>query len=70
MILGVGVNGHIAFNEPDSSLNSKTRIIELENKKKALTIGVSTIISSKKIILLASGKSKATGYACAGPYRS
>ena len=61
MILGVGVNGHIAFNEPGSEINSKTRLVELKHKavrKKALTIGVSTILSAKKVILLASGKKK------------
>jgi len=66
-ILGIGVNGHIGFNEPGSNLNSKTRLVDLapetlkENKylKKALTMGISTIIKSKKIILLASGKKKA-----------
>jgi len=62
MILGVGVNGHIAFNEPGSEIDSKTRLIELKHKavrKKSLTIGISTILSAKKIILLASGKKKA-----------
>jgi glucosamine-6-phosphate deaminase len=61
MILGVGVNGHIAFNEPGSEIDSKTRLVELKHKevrKKALTIGISTILSAKKIILLASGKKK------------
>ncbi|MFH1365741.1 MAG: glucosamine-6-phosphate deaminase [archaeon] len=66
-ILGIGANGHIGFNEPGSDFNSKTRLIDLspetlkENKslKKALTMGISTIIKSKKIILLASGKKKA-----------
>jgi glucosamine-6-phosphate deaminase len=66
-ILGIGINGHIGFNEPGSSFNSKTRLIDLapetlkENKylKKALTMGISTIVKSKKIILLASGKKKA-----------
>jgi glucosamine-6-phosphate deaminase len=72
MILGVGKNGHIAFNEPGSSKNSITRIIKLSKETiranspvfhkipdHALTIGIKTILSSKKIILLASGKSKA-----------
>jgi len=66
-ILGIGTNGHIGFNEPGSNFNSKTRLVDLapetlkENKylKKALTIGISTIIKSKKIILLAFGKKKA-----------
>jgi len=66
LILGVGVNGHIAFNEPRSSVKSKTRFVKLSvdtlkrNKilKNALTIGISTILSAKKIILLASGNNK------------
>ncbi|MBM3234061.1 glucosamine-6-phosphate deaminase [Candidatus Pacearchaeota archaeon] len=74
-ILGVGVNGHIAFNEPGSKFNSKTRLVRLsqetikansrffKNKKsmpkKALTMGISTIKKAKKIILLASGEKKA-----------
>lgn len=66
-ILGIGVNGHIGFNEPGSDFNSKTRLVDLaletlkENKctKKALTMGISTILKSKKIVLLASGNKKA-----------
>ena len=71
-ILGVGTNGHIAFNEPGSEPDSKTRLVKLSkqtiknNSKifskiptRALTIGIKTILSSKKIILLASGKKKA-----------
>ena len=71
MILGVGVNSHIAFNEPGSNLNSKTRLIKLsrrtiksnfKNKKnhpaKALTIGIKNILAAKKVLLLASGKEK------------
>lgn len=72
MILGVGVNGHIAFNEPDSLKDSKTRLVELtpetkkinKTKNKALTIGISTILSAKKIILLASGRKKAKAIKC------
>ncbi len=73
-ILGVGVNGHIAFDEPSSKSNSKTRLVNLTEStmktnfgtrnekdipKKALTMGIKTIMKSKKIILLASGKEKA-----------
>jgi len=66
-ILGLGMNGHIGFNEPGSSFNSKTRLVNLDKEtikekkvsKKALTVGISTIMKSKKIILLASGKNKA-----------
>jgi len=61
-ILGVGANGHIGFNEPGSLKQSKTRIVELKHKairKQALTIGISTIMKAKKLILLASGRKKA-----------
>lgn len=59
-ILGIGENGHIAFNEPGSDYNSKTRLVQLTHLKgKGLTIGISTILKSKKIILLASGNKKA-----------
>ncbi|MFA5060951.1 MAG: glucosamine-6-phosphate deaminase [Candidatus Pacearchaeota archaeon] len=71
-ILGVGKNGHIAFNEPSSKFNSKTRLVKLTNEtikrnssffkkapNKAITLGIKTILSSKKIVLLASGKEKA-----------
>lgn len=67
VILGTGINGHIAFNEPHSNIFSKTRLVKISkttkkiNKTKfnyALTIGISTILKSKKIIILASGKEK------------
>jgi len=66
-ILGLGSNGHIGFNEPGSELNSKTRLVNLSKEtvkikkvtKRALTVGISTIMKSKKILLLASGKKKA-----------
>lgn len=73
-ILGIGRNGHIGFNEPGMHLNTKTHITALtadtieanarffESSSKvpthALTMGISTIMSSKKIILLATGRSK------------
>jgi glucosamine-6-phosphate deaminase len=66
VILGVGVNGHIAFNEPGSLKNSRTRFVELTsgtkkiNKvdKNALTMGIATIMKARNILLLASGKKK------------
>ncbi len=84
-ILGVGINGHIGFNEPGSSFNSRTRVVHLSQKtikrnsrffknknqvpKKALTLGIKTILSSKKILLLASDKDKkeAIRYLIKGP---
>lgn len=74
-ILGIGGNGHIAFNEPGSSLGSRTRVKTLDEKtradnarffdektqvpKYAITMGVGTIMDSKEILLLANGKKKA-----------
>jgi glucosamine-6-phosphate deaminase len=74
-ILGIGANGHIAFNEPGSSLGSRTRIKTLTEKtrqdnarffknmdevpKYALTMGVGTIMDAKELLLLANGKGKA-----------
>lgn len=57
-ILGIGANGHIAFNEPGSSFKSKTRLVNFAGQK-ALTMGIAEIMGAKKIILLASGIKKA-----------
>jgi glucosamine-6-phosphate deaminase len=75
MYLGIGHNGHIGFNEPDEFFEPYTHIVKLTedtieaNKrffdniesvpKTAITMGIKTIMSAKKIILLASGESKA-----------
>lgn len=74
-ILGIGVNGHIGFNEPGSGIYTKTRLITLDNSTRianayefgnmsqvprmAITMGISTILRSKKIILMAWGQTKA-----------
>lgn len=74
-ILGIGVNGHIGFNEPDSKFEPKTHLVKLKQKTiesnsrlfnsidevptKAVSMGMKTIMQSKKIVLLASGKVKA-----------
>jgi len=74
-VLGIGANGHIAFNEPGSSLGSRTRIKTLTGTtridnarffakaddvpKYAITMGVGTIMESREILLLASGAAKA-----------
>jgi glucosamine-6-phosphate deaminase len=73
-ILGIGSNGHIGFNEPGTSFHSKTHIVELtrstrtanarffnsleEVPTQAITMGISTIMKSKEILLLISGESK------------
>jgi glucosamine-6-phosphate deaminase len=74
-ILGIGGDGHIAFNEPGSSLGSRTRLKTLtkqtiednarffkhedEVPRFAITMGVGTIMEAKEIILLANGAKKA-----------
>lgn len=74
-ILGVGINGHIGFNEPGSGLYSRTRMVTLatttrlanayefanisEVPRLAVTMGINTIMKAKKIILLAWGSAKA-----------
>ena len=78
-ILGIGRNGHVGFNEPTSSLGSRTRLKVLsketiEDNRKffaadeeipqcAITMGIGTILEAKRILLLASGPSKATAVA-------
>lgn len=87
-ILGIGRNGHIGFNEPTSSLASRTRLkalsretiedsrhlfaSESEMPKCAITMGIGTILDSRRILLLASGRSKAAAVAKAieGPITS
>jgi glucosamine-6-phosphate deaminase len=87
-LLGIGRNGHIGFNEPASSLGSRTRLKvlsaeTLEDNKKffgmgetipecAITVGIGTILEAKRILLLASGSSKAKAVADAieGPVTS
>lgn len=74
-ILGIGPNGHIGFNEPASALEAGTHIVELAQETReansrffnsieevpthAITMGVGSILKSKAILLLASGKNKA-----------
>jgi len=78
-ILGIGRNGHIGFNEPTSSLASRTRLKVLngetieDNRKSfapgeeiprcAITMGIGTILEAKKVILLATGAAKAEAVA-------
>lgn len=73
-ILGIGENGHIAFNEPADELNAYTSVVDLTEStinansrffdsiddvpKTAITMGIGSILKAKKIILLASGKNK------------
>ena len=75
MILGIGRTGHIGFNEPGSGRNTRTRIITLDTEtrqedanqfqgisnvpRRAITIGIDTILNARKIILSAFGEYKA-----------
>ncbi len=74
-ILGIGRTGHVGFNEPGSSINSKTRLIALDSltildaasgffgvenvPRRAITMGVGTIMKAKRIFLMAWGEGKA-----------
>ena len=73
-LLGIGGNGHIAFNEPGSYFDSETRMVDLteetikDNSRffptiddvptQAVTMGLKPIMSSKRIIIMANGKHK------------
>ena len=71
--LGLGGNGHIAFNEPGTPFASRTRVVALSEQTRAanaalfagagvpthaITIGIATILESRQIVLLAGGASK------------
>ena len=74
-ILGIGSDGHIAFNEPGTPFNSLTHVAELaestivdnsrlfndisEVPTKAVTMGLQSIMNARKIVLIATGKNKA-----------
>lgn len=74
-VLGIGTNGHIGFNEPDITFESGTHKVTLDQEtiqanarffdsidevpKEAISMGMKTIMQSKKIMLLANGESKA-----------
>jgi len=74
-LLGVGRTGHIGFNEPGSPRDSRTRLITLDRvtrmdaasdffgdwnvPRKAITMGVGTILAARRIVLLAFGEHKA-----------
>lgn len=73
-ILGIGINGHIGFNEPPADIDSKTRIVKLSETTikansrffehesdvptSAVSMGLWSILQAKQIILMAFGKSK------------
>jgi glucosamine-6-phosphate deaminase len=73
-LLGIGLDGHIGFNEPDAYLIPGTHVTDLTEStieanarffdspdsvpKKALTMGIGTILAAKKIVLMVSGADK------------
>jgi glucosamine-6-phosphate deaminase len=73
-LLGIGRTGHVGFNEPGSSLQSKTRLVRLDRitrldaasdfygvdgvPQRAITMGIGSIMAAKRIILLAWGEGK------------
>lgn len=73
-LLGIGKNGHIGFNEPNTSFRKGTHVIELKEStriansrffssleevpKSAITVGIHTIMNAKRIVLIANGKEK------------
>lgn len=80
-LLGIGSNGHIAFNEPGSASDSRTRVVELteetiaanarffdspdEVPRQAISMGIETICEAKQIVLLATGAAKSEAIAAA-----
>ena len=73
-ILGIGVNGHIGFNEPDDVFIGETHKVSLDEStieanarffaskdevpKEAITMGMKSIMQAKKVLLIANGKNK------------
>ena len=73
-LLGIGVDGHIGFNEPDSCFTKSTHIVNLDEStieansrfftckedvpKRAITLGMACIMAAKKILLIANGENK------------
>ncbi|MGI6128752.1 MAG: glucosamine-6-phosphate deaminase [bacterium] len=74
-ILGLGVNGHIAFNEPGTPFDSRAHVVNLAASTrdanagyfpdgfripdKGVTMGIGTVLQANQILVMASGKSKA-----------
>jgi len=73
-LLGIGLDGHIGFNEPDTFFTKETHVVKLDNStieanarffknkedvpKSAITLGMGGIMNAKKIILIANGQNK------------
>ncbi|MFJ3459020.1 glucosamine-6-phosphate deaminase [Scandinavium goeteborgense] len=74
IVLGIGMNGHIGFNEPGASLDNTCHVIDLDEVtqavsvkyfdtprevKQGISLGLKTILAAKNIVLMASGEKKA-----------
>jgi glucosamine-6-phosphate deaminase len=75
-VLGVGANGHIAFNEPGSACDSRARVVRLEDSSRrahaaafgglqrvpllGLTLGIADLLEARRILVLAQGSHKAS----------
>ena len=73
-LLGIGLDGHIGFNEPDEFFTKETHLVDLDEStieansrffaskddvpKQAITMGMYSIMQAKKVLLIANGKSK------------
>ena len=73
-LLGIGLDGHIGFNEPDDVFTKETHVVELDPStieanarffeseddvpRKAVTMGMGAIMQAKKVLLVANGKNK------------
>ena len=73
-LLGIGIDGHIGFNEPDEIFVKETHVVDLEEStieanarffekkedvpKQAISMGIGGIMSAKKVVLIANGKNK------------
>lgn len=78
-VLGIGVNGHIAFNEPGSPFDSRARLVELARSTRepyaprfgsfaaaprhGLTLGIADLLAARAVLLLALGEAKAEAVA-------
>jgi glucosamine-6-phosphate deaminase len=78
-ILGLGTNGHIGFNEPGSDWSGRTHVVSLSEETRAthvaqtqgkfaipeygITVGISTILAAREILLLVAGRGKARALA-------
>lgn len=72
-LLGLGLNGHVGFNEPGSTIDSQTRIVKLASEtlkanqdqfvdvvpNQAITMGIATILDCRSLLMLVTGKAKA-----------